>query len=164
MNLHRKSLTQPLWRLLVVLLIALVVLVGCSEDSNNTTASGDNVAIVEDNDAGTSNESANPNPPQRISPAAYQEEFGLNADNHLLLDVRTPEEFNSGHIPGAENIAVQELARRLNEVPADQPIIIYCRSGNRSAQAAQILYSAGYGDVYDMGGIIDWQAAGLPVQ
>lgn len=99
----------------------------------------------------------------RITPAVYQEQFA-DGTAHLLLDVRTPEEFAGGHIPGAVNIAVQELAQRLDELPGDQPIVIYCRSGNRSAQAAQILAGAGYTKVYDLGGIIDWSAQGYPVQ
>lgn len=97
-----------------------------------------------------------------ISPSQYVAQF--NTANHLLLDVRTAGEFASGHIDGAVNIPVEELASRLAEVPNDQPIVIYCRSGNRSAQAARILRSAGYAVVYDLGGIITWQAQGYPVQ
>ncbi len=98
-----------------------------------------------------------------ISPQVYQQQFISQAQSHFLLDVRTPEEFASGHIEGASNISVQTLAQRLAEVPRDQPIVVYCRSGNRSAQAARILAQAGYTDVYDLGGIITWQAAGYPV-
>ncbi|MCE7948974.1 MAG: rhodanese-like domain-containing protein [Chloroflexi bacterium CFX4] len=97
-----------------------------------------------------------------ISPSQYVAQFSNT--NHLLLDVRTVGEFASGHIGGAANIPVEELANRLAEVPNDQPIVIYCRSGNRSAQAARILRSAGYAVVYDLGGIITWQAQGYPVQ
>ncbi len=97
-----------------------------------------------------------------ISPTDYQSQF--TDEPHFLLDVRTPEEFGTGHIAGAANISVQTLADRLSEVPQDQPIVVYCRSGNRSAQAAQILQAAGYTGVYDLGGVIDWTAAGLPLQ
>jgi rhodanese-related sulfurtransferase len=82
----------------------------------------------------------------------------------LLLDVRTPEEFNSGHIAGAVNIAVEQLSERLSEVPQDKPVVLYCRSGNRSGQAAQILERAGYTQIYDLGGIITWQQQGFPVE
>ncbi|MFZ4816453.1 MAG: rhodanese-like domain-containing protein [Phototrophicaceae bacterium] len=112
---------------------------------------------------------ANQNPPaegqavvQNITPQQYQSEFA-NAP-HFLLDVRTVEEFNSGHISNAANISLQTLATRLAEVPQDQPIVVYCRSGNRSAQAAQILRDAGYTEIYDLGGILAWQSAGLPVE
>ncbi len=99
----------------------------------------------------------------KITPADYQAQFGAGAD-HLLLDVRTPEEFNSGHIPGAVNISVDQLAQRLSEVPQDKPVVLYCRSGNRSNQAAQILDQAGYTQIYDLGGIITWQQQGYPVE
>lgn len=90
----------------------------------------------------------------------YQTRFIENEAGHLLLDVRTPEEFADGHIVDAANIAVETLASRLDEVPDDQPIVVYCRSGNRSAQAARILQQAGYTNIYDLGGIINWQARG----
>ena len=63
---------------------------------------------------------------------------------HTLVDVRTAEEFSSGYIPGAINIAVQELSGKLNKIPKDKPVVVYCRSGNRSAHAAQTLLAAGY--------------------
>lgn len=101
---------------------------------------------------------------QKISPQDYQTKFGANSAKHLLLDVRTPEEFASGHIAGAQNIAIDTLAQHLGEVPKDQPVIVYCHSGNRSARAAQILQSAGYAQIYDLGGVVQWQQAGFPLQ
>lgn len=101
---------------------------------------------------------------QEIAPAAYQAEFVNASQAHLLVDVRTPEEFAGGHIPGAVNIPLQELETRLAEIPTDSPVVLYCRSGNRSAQAAAILREAGYRRIYDLGGINAWQAQGLPVQ
>ncbi len=100
---------------------------------------------------------------QLITPIDYQQDFGESAA-HVLIDVRTPEEFDSGHIRNAINISVEILPDRLNEVPSDLPIVVYCRSGNRSATAAQILVSAGYQSVYDLGGIQTWVAQGLPVE
>lgn len=104
------------------------------------------------------------NSPQLIAPLAYVSEFRDNPTPHILLDVRTPEEFRDQRIPGAVNIPLQSLERRLAELPQDQTIVLYCRSGNRSATAANILARAGYESVYDMGGIIAWNAAGLPVE
>ena len=98
-----------------------------------------------------------------IAPADYQTQFGAAAD-HVLIDVRTPQEFASGHIADAINIPVEQLASRLSEVPQDKPVVLYCRSGNRSNQAAQILDRAGYAQIYDLGGIIDWVQQGYPVQ
>ncbi len=87
------------------------------------------------------------------------------ANGVILLDVRTPEEWaQDGHIEGATLIPLQELPdRAAQELPKDAEIIVYCRSGNRSAQAASYLVDAGYGDVSDMGGIADWKAAGNEV-
>lgn len=69
-----------------------------------------------------------------------------------VIDVRTDDEFNGGHVPGAKNIPVHTLPLRLNEVgPKDRPVVLYCRSGARSAQAAQILRRAGWTDVIDVG-------------
>jgi rhodanese-related sulfurtransferase len=75
-----------------------------------------------------------------------------------LVDVRTPEEYASGHIPGATLLPVSEITDRKDELPSDleTPIIVYCRSGARSAQAAQELVSLGYANVYDLGGIVNW--------
>lgn len=71
-----------------------------------------------------------------------------------LLDVRTPEEFAAGHLDGAVNIPVQELDRRLSEVPPGK-VVVYCRSGARSARAAVMLRSAGH-EVLDLGPKSAW--------
>lgn len=104
------------------------------------------------------------NAKQRLSPAQYQAEFGRTKAPHLLVDVRTPNEFKEGHIAGAVNIDLQQLSRRLDELPHDQPIVLYCRSGSRSATAANLLTQAGYDNVYDLGGVIAWRAQGLPLR
>lgn len=70
-----------------------------------------------------------------------------------IVDVRTPEELRSGAYPGAVNIPLQELPRRLNEIPKNGPVIVYCASGIRSASAARILKQAGYAEVLDAGGL-----------
>ncbi|MDF1499160.1 MAG: rhodanese-like domain-containing protein [Anaerolineales bacterium] len=99
---------------------------------------------------------------ERISAAEYNQRFGTGVD-HLLIDVRTADEFVTGHIPGAINISVQSLPDRLNEIPTDKPLVVYCRSGNRSATATSILIDAGFSLVYDLGGIQDWVSAGNPI-
>lgn len=100
---------------------------------------------------------------QLITPLDYQQEFGESAP-HLLIDVRTPEEFASSHILNAINISVETLPDRLNEVPGNLPIVLYCRNGNRSATAARILVFAGYQPVYDLGSIQTWVNEGYPVE
>lgn len=79
-------------------------------------------------------------------------------DKIIILDVRTEEEYREGHIPGAIVIPNETISSEpLKELPdLDQEILVYCRSGNRSAQAAKKLIEAGYTQVYDFGGINDW--------
>jgi phage shock protein E len=75
----------------------------------------------------------------------------------LLLDVRTEDEFAERHVDGALNIPVQALAGRLHELPPRQhPIIVHCRSGMRSAKAADLLRKAGWTRVHDIGGYPPW--------
>ncbi len=72
-----------------------------------------------------------------------------------LLDVRTREEFASGHVPGARNIPVQELGARVGELPKGGDVVVYCRSGARSATAAELLRKHGH-DVLDIGSMGAW--------
>lgn len=75
----------------------------------------------------------------------------------LLLDVRTPAEFAAGHVAGAVNIPVQELRERLAELPAkEQPVVVYCRSGARSASATAMLREAGHTAIHDLGPMSAW--------
>lgn len=76
----------------------------------------------------------------------------------VILDVRTRAEFDKGHIPDALLLPDSELAQRAEEVlpDKDQTILVYCRSGRRSAEAAKALVGMGYTAVYDFGGILDW--------
>ncbi len=74
-----------------------------------------------------------------------------------LVDVRTPQEFATGHIPGAVNIPLQDLEPRMAELEGkERPIVLYCRSGNRSGSAARMLESAGYAEVHDLGSMSRW--------
>ncbi len=104
------------------------------------------------------------NAAQDISPSGYQTQFVANSTAHLLLDVRTSEEFASGHIHGAVNIPVEELQNRLSEVSQSEAVVVYCRSGNRSTQAARILTQAGYTTLFDLGGVNDWTAQGFTLE
>ncbi len=82
----------------------------------------------------------------------------------LVLDVRQPDEFRSGHIAGAKLIPLDQLSGRLNELPRDREILCVCRSGSRSGAAARQLQAAGFNGVNLSGGMIGWQRAGLPVK
>ena len=79
-------------------------------------------------------------------------------DGHIIVDVRRQDEYDTGHIPGAVCIPNESIGTEPPEELPDkkQIILIYCRSGNRSKQAAQKLFDLGYVNVYEFGGIIDW--------
>jgi phage shock protein E len=79
----------------------------------------------------------------------------LVAEGAVLLDVRSPSEFAGVHIEGALNIPVDQLAGRLGEVP-EGAVVIYCRSGRRSARAARVLAGAEREGVHDLGGMGAW--------
>ncbi len=82
----------------------------------------------------------------------------------VILDVRTVEEYDDGHLEGAVNIPVQELADRLDELDRGDELLVYCRTGNRSATAVQILSENGFTRVFHMmDGITAWIEAGYPV-
>ena len=88
----------------------------------------------------------------------------------FILDVRTNEEYAAGHIKGSTLLAVQdipkqELTEKLKEIPKDRKILVYCRSGQRSAKASGILAENGFARVYNMqGGITEWMNAGYKVE
>ena len=79
--------------------------------------------------------------------------------DYIILDVRTPEEFAEKHIPNAINVPNETIGEdAVPELPKeDQLILVYCRSGNRSKQAAKKLAEIGYTNVYEFGGINDWK-------
>ena len=95
--------------------------------------------------------------PDYTDPAVLKAALESGAEDFLLIDVRTPAEFQAGHIPGAELNPVAEIGTRLPDVAKDFPVVVYCRSGNRSGQAAGILKRAGYTNVTDFGGISRWR-------
>jgi rhodanese-related sulfurtransferase len=83
----------------------------------------------------------------------------------FILDVRTPEEWNEFHVPGSTLIPIDELPKRVAEVPKDQEVVVVCRSGNRSATGRDVLLKAGYPQVTSLaGGLTAWRSAGKPVE
>ena len=98
-----------------------------------------------------------------IGAAEYNTRFVRINTPHMLVDVRTPAEFADGHITAAINVPLQELQQRIAALPTDKPLMLYCRTGNRSAMALQLLQSAGFQDVYNVGGLPELVAQGLPL-
>ena len=94
-----------------------------------------------------------------------QEAHEKYRDGVYFLDVRTPEEWQEKHLPGAYFIPLEELQYRLAELPADQEIVIVCRSGNRSMQAREFLKKAGFTQVSSVaGGLNAWGQAGYELE
>lgn len=97
---------------------------------------------------------------------AAQVEGQLGHLGFVLLDVRTPEEFRAGHVPGAINIPVQELDARQADIAAlgEQPLVVYCRTGHRAGIALQWLAARGHQHLSHLEGDMQgWVAAGRPV-
>ncbi|MCK5903275.1 MAG: rhodanese-like domain-containing protein [Cocleimonas sp.] len=91
----------------------------------------------------------------------------LNKDNVVVIDVREPNEIQKGIIQGAETIPISDLSKRLValEKNKNDPILVYCRSGSRSAQACQTLTRNGFEDVSNLaGGIVAWESENLPTK
>jgi rhodanese-related sulfurtransferase len=93
-------------------------------------------------------------------------EMLAHRDGHVLvLDVRTPQEFASGHVPGAVNIPHDQVASHLGEIPKDGEIVLYCHSGRRVMLAAEELAANGYEKLAHLeGDMRGWQQAGRPVE
>jgi rhodanese-related sulfurtransferase len=125
-------------RKLIASFAAIILLAGCSSTGSATTV---NLNVSEFS--------------QKIS------EPGV-----IILDVRTPEEFASGHIEGALNIDFNsgDFANEITRLNPSETYAVYCRSGSRSGQAASIMHEAGFHDVSNLnGGVIDWANDGLPL-
>lgn len=104
------------------------------------------------------------------SPAAVQTVDAGKAvgmlDSRAVIDVRTPAEYAAGHIAGAQNIDVEaaDFAAKISTLDKEAPYLLYCRSGRRSAIAAEEMAKAGFTDVVDGGGMADLVAAGAPTE
>ena len=120
---------------LVFLLLAVMLLTACGQDKEN-----DQGAIY-----------------MNIT-AEEAKQIIDSEEGYIILDVRTQEEYDQGHIPGAIVISHEEIAEKAAEVltDKDQLILVYCRSGRRSKIAAEALVELGYTNIKEFGGIIDW--------
>ena len=121
-------------KLLPILLSALM-LTGCAGTSNNQTNTYRSITMDE-----------------AVNMMAQK-------TGYIILDVRRPDEFAAGHIPGAINVANESIGTaEILELPdKDQLIMVYCRSGRRSKEAAEKLVKLGYTNIVEFGGILDWK-------
>ncbi|MGM0366940.1 MAG: rhodanese-like domain-containing protein [Actinomycetota bacterium] len=157
--------------LILISLITMALLAACmqeilpEENSDNTPEASKDLPEVK-NTGGNKEEAAEEMVTEpEIIPISPETVFEImeNGEDYLLVDVRTEEEYNGGHIEDAKLLPVQELEGRLEELPNDRSIILYCRTGRRSRNAAEILIANGFEKVYDMGGINSWTKKGFPV-
>ena len=121
--------------LMILLLLAVMLLTACGQDKEN-----DQGAVY-------------------VNITAEEAKQIMDSqEGYIILDVRTQEEYDQGHIPGAIVISHEEIAEKAEEVLADknQLILVYCRSGRRSKLAAEALVELGYTNIKEFGGIIDW--------
>ena len=120
---------------LILLLLAVMMLTACGQDKEN-----DQGAVY-------------------VNITAEEAKQIMDSEKgYIILDVRTQEEYDQGHIPGATQISHEEIAEKAEEVLPDknQLILVYCRSGRRSKIAAEALVELGYTNIKEFGGIIDW--------
>ena len=120
---------------LIFLLLAVIMLTACGQDKEN-----DQGAVY-------------------VNITAEEAKQIMDSEEgYIILDVRTQEEYDEGHIPGAIQISHEEIEARAEQVltDKDQLILVYCRSGRRSKIAAEALAELGYTNIRECGGIIDW--------
>jgi rhodanese-related sulfurtransferase len=97
-----------------------------------------------------------------INIETYRENF--NPDDHILVDVREPEEWVRGHIPNAVHIPMNSIPERHDEIPLDKPVVVVCAHGQRSMMVSQYLLSIGFPEVYNLEeGTHGWMMRRLPL-
>jgi rhodanese-related sulfurtransferase len=125
-------------------------LAACGSATETATAAAPTIAAVQ------------PDAPVRVGVPEWMQ--AAQSPGTVIIDVRTPEEFSSGHVKGALNIPVEspDFAQRVAALDPGSTYAVYCRSGNRSAVAASEMATMGYVHLYDLeGGFADLEAAGM---
>jgi phage shock protein E len=147
--------------IIVFIFLAFNIITGCNIRVKDQPVDGKEAQVEEEIEETATIEEAD----SEVNEISVEEVYEIieSGQDYIILDVRTPDEFNEAHIEGAVLIPVLELNDKLNELPKDKPIITYCLSGSRSRDAANILVENGYKQVYDMGGILEWMDKGYPV-
>jgi SulP family sulfate permease len=104
-------------------------------------------------------------PERQLTVPEFEDALRINRRSALLLDVREPAEYRSGHLPGAELMPLRTIIEDAERLPRDRPILLICRSGRRSTRAMHWLIGLGFDEVVNLkGGILSWKAMGKPVE
>lgn len=136
--------------ILLLTLAVIMLLAGCSSADRSADKESSHSKQVKDDESIVSS--------YKIISQDEAKEMMKKSDGHIIVDVRRQDEYDSGHIPEAILIPNESIEKKQPEqLPDyDQIILIYCRSGNRSKQAAQKLADMGYTNIYEFGGINTW--------
>lgn len=148
----------------ILLVLFLVILSGCTANNQSVETTETDYAVESDGGKTIAKEtSERTEGTEEMRKAEYkkitpEEAKEMMIEGNVILDVRTKEEYDQGYIEGARLLSVNAILDGQLESLSDkdETILVYCRSGNRSAIAAKMLVDAGYMNVYDFGGIIDW--------
>jgi rhodanese-related sulfurtransferase len=88
----------------------------------------------------------------------------IEREDIQLIDVRQPEEHDAGRIAGDRLVVLSDLASEVDSIDRERPVVFYCRSGSRSAMATEAFRGAGFNAHNMVGGLLEWNAAGLPLE
>lgn len=134
------ALRRPSVQVGVLIIVAIVVFLIASAGGEQASSTGNLPAFV-----------------------SVDEAHQMYEEGTFVLDVRTPEEWNEYHAPNTTLIPLNELASRVDELPKDQPVVVVCRSGNRSQTGRDILLQAGFNATSMNGGLNAWRDSGYPI-
>lgn len=95
---------------------------------------------------------------KEISSQQYRQKY--SGTPHMLIDIRSSQEYVTGHMEGAENIPLNKLPKKINKLDKEQPIVIVCRNGARGREAVDLLQNAGFDASNLVGGIMNWRKNG----
>lgn len=124
-------------KILLLIVLSCILITGCSSDIDDNNINNTYIEMITTNEV------------KKII-----DDYDNYTDT-VIVDVRTNDEYESGHIKGAVNVPVSEI--KSIDISKDKKIVVYCRSGSRSNTAAKELIKLGYEKVYDMGGINNWE-------
>lgn len=124
-------------KILILMILSCILVTGCSSDIEENNVNNTYIEMITTNEV------------KKII-----DNYEEHSDT-VIVDVRTLDEYESGHLKGAVNVPVSEIKNI--DISKDKKIVVYCRSGSRSNTAAKELIKLGYEKVYDMGGINDWK-------
>jgi rhodanese-related sulfurtransferase len=164
----RKNKFSILSILMATILIFILIFTGSCKEISAIEKEGISTTVELEKDLkeqveeSVSNEKENTLEIISISPAEVYEIIN-NYEDYIIIDVRTQDEYNDGHLEKALLISVDVLEDVVDTLPKDKPIIVYCQGGVRSRKAAEILVNNEFNQVYDMGGILDWIEEGFPI-